>query len=41
MTPVVIGLIGIGCLFVLLILRTPLAFAMLAMGFFGYCGVEG
>ncbi|SFG67651.1 TRAP transporter, DctM subunit [Palleronia marisminoris] len=41
MTPVVIGLIGIGCLFVLLILRTPVAFAMLAVGFFGYWGIEG
>lgn len=35
MTPVAIGLIGIGALFVLMILRTPVAFAMLITGFFG------
>lgn len=41
MTPVVAGLAGIACLFGLLILRTPVAFAMLAVGFFGYWVLAG
>ena len=41
MTPVIVGLIGIACLFALLILRTPVAFAMLAVGFFGYWVLAG
>ncbi|MFT5363478.1 MAG: tripartite ATP-independent transporter DctM subunit [Dinoroseobacter sp.] len=36
MTPLAIGLIGIGCLFLLLLVRVPVAFAMLLVGFFGY-----
>jgi tripartite ATP-independent transporter DctM subunit len=41
MSPVAAGLVGIGCLFVLLILRTPVAFAMMIVGFFGYWHLEG
>lgn len=41
MTDVTAGLIGIGCLFLLMVLRTPVAFAMLLVGFFGYWGLEG
>ena len=41
MSPVTIGLIGIGCLFVLMILRTPVAFAMLLVGFFGLWAIDG
>ncbi|SHL20736.1 TRAP transporter large permease [Roseibium suaedae] len=41
MTPIAAGLTGIACLFVLLILRTPVAFAMLIVGFCGYWGLEG
>ncbi|WP_407495680.1 TRAP transporter large permease [Pseudooceanicola sp. MF1-13] len=41
MTPVATGLVGIGVLFVLLILRTPVAFAMLGVGFLGYWALEG
>ncbi|MEC7794249.1 MAG: TRAP transporter large permease subunit, partial [Pseudomonadota bacterium] len=41
MTPIAAGLIGIAILFVLLILRTPVAFAMLSVGFFGYWALEG
>lgn len=41
MTPVAAGVVGIACLFVLMILRTPVAFAMMLVGFFGYWGLEG
>lgn len=41
MTPLVTGLVGIGCLFVLLALRVPIAFAMMAVGFGGYWALEG
>lgn len=41
MTPLVIGLIGIACLFGLMILRTPVAFAMLIVGFGGLYVLEG
>ncbi|MFV0243595.1 MAG: TRAP transporter large permease [Qingshengfaniella sp.] len=41
MTSVSVGLIGIGCLFLLLILRAPVAFAMMIVGFFGYWVLEG
>jgi tripartite ATP-independent transporter DctM subunit len=41
MSPVAAGLVGIGFLFVLLILRTPVAFAMMIVGFFGYWHLEG
>lgn len=41
MTPFAAGFVGIACLFVLLILRTPVAFAMLIVGFLGYWALEG
>jgi tripartite ATP-independent transporter DctM subunit len=41
MTPVTIGLIGIAGLFVLMILRTPVAFSMMIVGFFGMWALEG
>jgi tripartite ATP-independent transporter DctM subunit len=41
MTPIVAGLIGIACLFILLILRMPVAFAMMSVGFGGYWALEG
>ncbi|MEL6205022.1 MAG: TRAP transporter large permease [Pseudomonadota bacterium] len=41
MAPVTAGLVGIACLFALLILRTPVAFAMMSVGFFGYWALEG
>ena len=41
MTPVVAGIVGIAALFALLIMRTPVAFAMLIVGFFGYWALEG
>ncbi len=41
MTPLVVGLIGIACLFGLLILRMPVAFAMMVVGFFGYWALSG
>ena len=41
MTPFVAGFLGIACLFLLLILRTPVAFAMLIVGFGGYWVLEG
>lgn len=41
MTPVGIGLLGIGALFALMILRTPVAFAMLVTGYFGLWILEG
>lgn len=40
MTPFTAGLVGIAFLFVLLIIRTPVAFAMLIVGFCGYWGLE-
>lgn len=36
-----VGVVGIAALFLLLVLRTPVAFAMLAVGFFGYWWLEG
>lgn len=41
MTDVIYGVIGIGALFGLMILRTPVAFAMLLTGFFGIWGLDG
>ena len=41
MTEVTAGLFGILALFLLMILRTPVAFAMLLVGFFGYWGLSG
>jgi TRAP transporter, DctM subunit len=41
MNTVTIGLIGIGCLFALMLLRTPVAFAMMLVGFFGMWLLEG
>ncbi len=41
MTDVAAGLVGILALFLLMILRTPVAFAMLLVGFFGYWGLSG
>jgi tripartite ATP-independent transporter DctM subunit len=41
MTDVTVGLFGILALFILMILRTPVAFAMLLVGFFGYWGLSG
>ncbi|WP_108661317.1 TRAP transporter large permease [Acuticoccus kandeliae] len=41
MSPVTVGLLGIAALFALLILRTPVAFAMLCVGFFGTWVLSG
>jgi tripartite ATP-independent transporter DctM subunit len=41
MSDITIGLLGIGALFLLMILRTPVAFAMLLVGFFGLWVLEG
>ncbi|MEC7669574.1 MAG: TRAP transporter large permease subunit, partial [Pseudomonadota bacterium] len=41
MDPILAGLIGIACLFLLLGLRMPVAFAMMTVGFFGYWALEG
>lgn len=41
MSPLLIGFAGIACLFLLLIIRTPVAFAMMAVGFFGYWLLQG
>jgi len=41
MTPFTTGFVGIGLLFVLLMIRMPVAFAMLAVGFGGYWFLEG
>lgn len=41
MTPVAVGFIGIVALFALMVLRTPVAFAMLIVGFFGTLFLEG
>ncbi|SNR82267.1 TRAP transporter large permease [Puniceibacterium sediminis] len=41
MTPFAVCLVGIAGLFALMILRTPVAFAMLCVGFFGYWTLEG
>ncbi|MAC79161.1 MAG: C4-dicarboxylate ABC transporter permease [Rhodobacteraceae bacterium] len=41
MSDVIYGVIGIGGLFLLMILRTPVAFAMLLTGFFGVWGLDG
>lgn len=37
MSPVTVGLIGIGVLLVMFMLRMPIAFAMAFVGFLGYC----
>ncbi|MCJ8520900.1 tripartite ATP-independent transporter DctM subunit [Pseudorhizobium tarimense] len=41
MTSVTVGLVGIGGLFLLMLLRTPVAFAMMIVGFFGMWMLEG
>jgi tripartite ATP-independent transporter DctM subunit len=41
MTPLSTGIIGIGALFALMIFRTPVAFAMLIVGYFGVWALEG
>lgn len=41
MTNLMVGVIGIGGLFALMILRTPVAFAMLLTGFFGIWALDG
>ena len=41
MSAVTIGLIGIAALFALMILRTPVAFAMLLVGYFGVWALDG
>ena len=41
MTELGIGVLGFGALFALMILRTPVAFAMLLAGFFGMWVLEG
>ena len=41
MNEVLVGLIGIGALFVLMAFRTPVAFAMLLVGFFGMWVLSG
>ncbi|MEM9393274.1 MAG: TRAP transporter large permease [Pseudomonadota bacterium] len=41
MTDLIIGICGIAALFVLMILRTPVAFAMLLTGFFGIWALDG
>jgi tripartite ATP-independent transporter DctM subunit len=40
-SPVAVGLVGIAGLFALLVLRTPVAFAMLVVGFFGTWVLSG
>ncbi|MFN4126701.1 TRAP transporter large permease [Pannonibacter indicus] len=41
MTPFAAGFVGIACLFALLIVRVPVAFSMLIVGFGGYWVLEG
>ena len=41
MTDLAIGAMGFGALFLLMVLRTPVAFAMLLTGFFGTWYVDG
>lgn len=41
MSDITIGLIGIAALFALMILRTPVAFAMLLVGYFGVWALDG
>ncbi|MBT9372974.1 TRAP transporter large permease [Rhizobium sp. CSW-27] len=41
MNPMTIGLIGIASLFILMLLRMPVAFAMMCVGFFGMWALEG
>ena len=36
MSPTLVGLVGIAALFILMMVRTPIAFSMLLVGFFGY-----
>ena len=40
MTPTIVGLIGIGMLFALMMIRTPIALSMLLVGFFGYASLR-
>lgn len=41
MTPMTVGFIGIASLFALMLLRMPVAFAMMCVGFFGMWALEG
>lgn len=41
MNEVVVGLTGIGAMFVLMGFRTPVAYAMLSVGFFGMYVLSG
>ncbi|SMX51260.1 TRAP transporter large permease [Actibacterium lipolyticum] len=41
MTDLTIGILGLACMFGLMILRTPVAFAMLLVGFFGIWVLDG
>lgn len=41
MSDVAIGAVGFACLFVLMVLRTPVAFSMLIVGFFGMLATGG
>lgn len=41
MSPELTGIFGVAALFVLMIFRTPVAFAMMVVGFFGYWYLEG
>ena len=41
MSGTAIGLIGIAALFILLVLRIPVAFAMFVVGFFGIAALNG
>ena len=41
MSPELTGIVGIAALFLLMIFRTPVAFAMMIVGFFGYWYLEG
>lgn len=41
MTPMTVGFIGIASLFVLMLVRMPVAFSMMCVGFFGMWALEG
>lgn len=41
MTPVMTGIVGIAAMFLLLVLRTPVAFSMLIVGYLGVMAIEG
>lgn len=41
MSPEITGLVGILILFLLMLFRTPVAFSMMLVGFFGYWALEG